>query len=122
MAKIIEQDLVIGNALISTRKEEITKDEIKQFMIILGCLLPKKYYIAENDNSFEQFCDDYSFLITKEQNKIILKCSIELLIKFFRLGLPTKIMEAFDNTAIKLNELKFYDLEEKNKEKVLIKK
>ena len=122
MTKIIDLDLVIGNSFISLGKEEMSKSEIKQFLIIFECLLPKNYNVVQKENAFEEFCDKYNFLITKNEGKIMIKCSIDLLIKFFRLGLSPKIIEAFDNTAVKLKELKICELNKNNKEKVFTKK
>lgn len=122
MAKIIAPDLVIGNAFISTGKEVMTKGEINQFWNIVDTKLPEGYYTSGSNNSFNDFCDEYSFLVKRIDDKIIVNCDRKLLERYFRIGLPIKIIEAFENTVITLNELKLDDLGKNKKEKVFTKK
>lgn len=119
MEKIIAPDLVIGNAFISTGKEKLSKNEIIKYCYILNELLPKGFIAEIKVSSFEYFIAEYSFLTKKVDDNIIINCDKEVLVMFFRMGLQTPIIEAFDKAAIKLN---VEDLKETKKEKVFTKK
>lgn len=106
MAKIIAPNLIIGNAFISTGKEVMTKGEINQFWNIVDTKLPEGYYTSGSNNSFNDFCDEYGFLVKRIDDKIIVNCDRKLLERYFRIGLPTKIVNVFDDAAFKLNEVK----------------
>lgn len=126
MTKIIASDLVIGNIFISTEAKELSKSDCVQFCYVLNDLLPKGFLTEQNTNYFEKFGDEYSFLAAKSADKITIKCDKDLLIKFFRMGLPSKIIEAFDIAACKLNEAKSNTIDKSHivepKEKTFIKK
>ena len=119
MEKIITPDLVIGNAFISTGKEKLGKCDIIKYCYFLNELLPKGYAAKIKASSFEYFIAEYSFLTKQIGDNIIINCDKDVLLMFFRMGLQSPIIEAFDKAAIKLN---IEELKEIKKEKVFTKK
>jgi len=103
MAKKISYKLVIGNSLISTQREQITKSEVYQYWKIVDELLPSDYYTYGNNNSFEDFCEEYSFLVKRNGDVMIINSNINNLNRYFRIGIPVEILNVFNNAGIKLN-------------------
>ena len=116
MAKKISYKLVIGNSLISIQKQEITKSEVYQYWKIVDSLLPSDYYTYGNNNSFEDFCEEYSFLVKRNGNTMIINCDIDKFKRYFRIGIPVEILNVFDTAGMKLNCSK------QTKNKTIIKK
>ena len=56
MIKKISEQIVIGNALISTGRGFLTRNDVYYYFHIVDCLLPEGYYIDGNNNSFSDFC------------------------------------------------------------------
>lgn len=96
MAKKILDNIVIGNALISTKKEKITKKELYLYWNIVDMLLPEDYYTCGDNNSFEVFCEEYGFLVRRIADTMIVNCSIERLERYCRLGISKKVVKIFD--------------------------
>lgn len=120
IAKKISSDLVIGNALISTKKKEITRTQIYKYYYIVDMLLPYNYYTYLCKNSFENFCDDYCFLVKRINNTIVVDGDVEKLTRYFRLGIPTEIASIFDIAGLKLNEWETQQISPINYEQVNI--
>lgn len=103
MAKRIDSSMVIGNALIFTKKAQITKEELYQYYEIVDKLLPNDYYTAEL--SFDSFCYYFDFLVKRIDDTIIIDCDTELLQRYFQMGISIEILNIFELSAIKLNEM-----------------
>ena len=113
MAKLISQKLVIGNSLISTNREYLTKEQIYNYCHIVDFLLPEGYYTSINNNSFFDFCEDYPFLVKRNGDTMIINCDRVLLERYCRIGIPTEIIKVFDEAGIKLNKIKEKKLNKK---------
>ena len=113
MAKKISYNLVIGNALLTNKENKITKEQVYKYWEIVDMLLPDNYYTyyAYGDNllPFENFCEEYSYLIKNVEDSIIINCDINLLKRYFRIGIPTELAKIFDEAGAKLNELKLQE-------------
>lgn len=105
MAKKISGDLVIGNALISTNKECITIQQVYQYWHLVDGLLPEGYYTYGNNNSFADFCEEYHFLVKRVGDTMMLNCDIDLIKRYFRIGVPKEIIQVFDFVGDRLNEI-----------------
>lgn len=105
MAKKISSNTVIGNAIISTKKKQITRKQIYQYYEIVDTLLPDNYYTDLHKNFFENFCDDYCFLVKRIDDTIVIDYDTERLQRYFRMGIPTEIASIFDMAGLKLNEI-----------------
>lgn len=55
MTKKTSEKLVIGNALISTNRERLTRKQVCHYWHIVDSLLPEGYYTSGNNNSFSNF-------------------------------------------------------------------
>lgn len=105
MSKKISDELVIGNALISTKKNQMTKKQIHQYLEIVDALLPENYYTYGNNNSFESFCEEYDFLVKRIRDIVIIDCDMAQLERYCRIGIPTEVAKVFDEAGTKLNEI-----------------
>lgn len=105
MAKKISEKIVIGNALISTNSDHLTKQQIYNYYHIVDDLLPEGYYTSGNNNSFSNFCEEYSFLVKRVGDTMIINCDKDLLARYCRMGVSRKIIKVFDIAGNKLNEL-----------------
>lgn len=105
MTKGISKELVIGNALFSSNKNYLTKEQICHYWHIVDSLLPEEYYNKENRNSFTDFCENYSFLIKVVGDTMIINCEKYLLERYFRIGAPKKIIKILVDAGAKLNEI-----------------
>jgi hypothetical protein len=114
MGKGISEELVIGNALFSSNKNYLTKEQICHYWHIVDSLLPEGYYTKENRNSFTDFCENYSFLVKVVGDAMIINCERSLLERYFRVGTPTKIIKIFDDAGAKLNETEANQIEQLN--------
>lgn len=76
MVKGISYESIIGNALISTKREYMTKGQIYQYCNIVDTLLPDDYYTCHEQNSFENFCETYGFLVKRIGDIAIINCDI----------------------------------------------
>lgn len=103
MAKKIDLDLVIGNALIIMNKEQLTKRQIYYYINIVDRLLPEGYYTYGN-NCFEDFCERYNFIVKKVDDTMIINNS-NILERYFRIGLPIKLVKVLEKAALILNEI-----------------
>ena len=115
MIKKISEKIVIGNALISTNREYLTRAQVCHYCHLVDSLLPEGYYTNGNNNSFSDFCEEYPFLVKRVGDTMIINCDNSLLERYCRIGLPTEIIKAFDLAGAKLNEI------EEKKRNVLIK-
>lgn len=120
MAKKISSNIVIGNALISTKKTQITRKQIYQYYDIVDMLLPDNYYTDLCKNSFENFCDDYCFLLKRINDTIVIDCDIKRMQMYFRMGISTEIASIFDMAGLKLNEMEAQQTAQINYEQVNI--
>lgn len=105
MAKKISEKLVIGNALISTNREYLTRGEVCHYWHIVDSLLPEGYYTNGNNNSFSVFCEEYPFLVKRVGDTMMINCDTSLLERYCRIGVPTEIIKVFDLAGAKLNEI-----------------
>lgn len=97
MGKCIKSELIFGNALISNNKQYLTTKEIFNYWNFVDKLLPSNYYTI-SDTTIEDFCENYSFLVEKIGDNIIVK-NFELLNRYFRIGLPVEITEVFNEAS-----------------------
>ena len=104
MVKGISSKIVIGNAILSTDRSEMTKQEIYKYWHLVDNLLPNGYYTIGNNSSFEEFGEQYSFLVKTHNNLLILNCDRHKLERYCRLGIPKELIKIFDEAAIKFNE------------------
>ena len=104
MAKGISAKLVICNAILSTDSNEMTKQQIYKYWQLVDNLLPNGYYTIGNNSSFEEFCEQYSFLLKNHNNLLILNCDRYKLERYCRLGIPKELIKIFDEAAKKFNE------------------
>ena len=109
MAKKISEKLVIGNALISTNREHLTRGQVCHYWHIVDSLLPEGYYTNGNNNSFSDFCEEYPFLVKRVGDAMMINCDNALLERYCRIGVPTEIIKVFDLAGVELNKI-----EEKN--------
>lgn len=109
MTKKISEKLVIGNALYSTNREYLTREQVCNYWHIVDGLLPEGYYTNGNNNSFSDFCEEYPFLVKRVGDRMMINCEKTLLERYCRMGVPTEIIKAFNQAGVKLNEI-----EEKN--------
>lgn len=105
MAKKISEKLVIGNALLSTNREYLTRGQVCHYWHIVDSLLPEGYYTNGNNNSFSEFCEEYPFLVKRVGDTIMINCEKDLLERYCRMGVSTKIIKVFDLAGTKLNEI-----------------
>lgn len=105
MARKISEKLIIGNALISTNRECLTKEQVCHYWHIVDSLLPEGYYTNGNNNSFSDFCEEYPFLVKRVGDTMMINCDNALLERYCRIGVPTEIINVFDNAGKKLNEI-----------------
>ena len=97
MAKRINAKAVIGNFLVSQNKGYISKREIEKYYSVVDELLPEGYYTYD-DITFEEFCDEYSFLVQRFKDIAIPIAEKNTLIRYFRLGLPKSIINVFETS------------------------
>ena len=109
MVKGISSKIVIGNAILSTNRNEITQKQIYRYWHLFDELLPNGYYTIGNNNSFEEFCEQYSFLVKMHNNLLILNCELYILERYCRLGIPKELIKIFDEAAIIFNENEIKD-------------
>jgi len=109
MVKGISSKIVIGNAILSTNRSEMTKKQIYKYWFFVDELLPNGYYTIGNNNSFEEFCEQYSFLVKTHNNLLILNCERYKLERYCRLGIPKEIIKIFDKAALKFNKNEIKD-------------
>lgn len=114
MAKIISEKLVIGNALLSTSREYLTKGQVYQYWHIVDSLLPEGYYTNGNNNSFSDFCEEYPFLVKIVGDTMMINCENALLERYCRIGVPTEIIKIFDVAGSKLNEIEQINYDDEN--------
>ena len=95
MAKRINAKSVIGNFLVSQNKGYISKRELEKYYSVVDELLPDGYYTYD-DITFEEFCDEYSFLVQRFKDIAIPITDKNILIRYFRLGLPKSVVNVFD--------------------------
>lgn len=105
MTKKISEEAVIANALISTNRGSLTKDQVYHYWHIVDSLLPEGYYTYGNNNSFSNFCEEYPFLVNSVGDTMMINCDNTLLERYFRMGLPTKIAKVFDAAGVELNKV-----------------
>lgn len=121
MAIKIDSNVVIANFFISSKSDNLTFSQIYKFMNIFDNKLRIKQseYIT-NDINIQCLIDEFSFIFKMNDNGISIvstyedkKCVLE---RYFRLGLPRKIILLFDETI-----KEFLQLENETKIKTLIK-
>ncbi len=105
MAKKISEKLVIGNALISTNREYLTRGQVCHYWHIVDSLLPEGYYTNGNNNSFSDFCEEYPFLVKRVGDAMMINCDNALLERYCRIGVPTEIIKVFDLAGDALNKI-----------------
>lgn len=108
--KPINSISLIGNVFISMSnlgKTELSKQEIYSFINKLDSLLHNDYYIYfNNSNDFNDFCEDYDFLVEKHKDVISLKEGVtpSSMTSYFRIGIAKPVIETCDNIAKELVE------------------
>ena len=103
MAFKISEKIVIGNALISTNREYLTRGQVCHYWHIVDSLLPEGYYTNGNNNSFSDFCEEYPFLVKRVGDAMMINCEKNLLERYCRVGLPRKIINKIPNVIIATN-------------------
>ena len=98
MAKRIETNLIIGNALIIFSKENkiITEQIIADFCLIVDKLLPDEYYTT--NYSLESFLYNYPYFLKRNGECLIINNSNNIyykLIRYFRIGIPKQLTLIF---------------------------
>lgn len=99
MTKGIISDIVVGNLLICSKEISISKETVNNYLNIVDSLLPEDYYIYFDGKAFESFCYRYGFLINYTDEKIERTASIDLLKRYFKIGLSKKLISVFEKTA-----------------------
>ena len=87
------------------KKTELSKENIYHFWHMVDNLLPDKFYTYGNNNSFEDFCERYNFLVNRIGDKIIIDdCVYEsgILTRYFCIGVPKEIIKIFKKVALTL--------------------
>lgn len=105
MTKRISEELIIGNALISTNKKSLTIQQFYQYCNIVEELLPEEYYFNNTKDFFVNFCEEYSFLVKRVEDTMIVNCDNRRLERYFRMGAPSEIIKIFDIAGDKLNQI-----------------
>lgn len=105
MIEEISETLIIGNSLISTNREYMTKGQVYHYCNIVDSLLPEGYYTTRNNNSFSDFCEEYSFLVKRFEDKMMINCEKYLLERYFRTGVSEEIIKVFDMAGDELNKI-----------------
>lgn len=104
MAIKICSHLIIGNALIEAQDDIVTNDYIMEYWSKVDKLLPKRYYTYENSNYISQFCEIYPFFVSLTEEGMIIKNiskeTKDIMIRYFRVGLPDDVVSAFINSKI----------------------
>lgn len=98
----IDARTVIGNAFISTKRNKMTREEIYQFWEIVDALLPNTYYTLGRFDSFFE----YWTVITLDNDTCFVNCDTNKLIRYYRIGIPTEVINIFDIAGTKFNEIK----------------
>ena len=101
----IAPNVVVGHSFISTKRTELTIEEIIQYCNIADSLIEPKYYVSSYNTCLDYFGKNYSFLFKEIDNKLIVNCDINLLIRYFRLGLPKDLVELLDEAGEKFNSI-----------------
>lgn len=107
MAKKIDMDAVIGNAIIFMGKEKLSRCQIYHYINIVDKLLPEGYYTYGDDDVFDNFCDRYSFVVELRSfgQEFLVKSDKKTLERYFRIGLPKEIIDVFQKASIILKEI-----------------
>ena len=107
MAKKIDMDVVIGNAIIFMGKEKLSRCQIYHYIHIVDKLLPEGYYTYGDDDIFDNFCDRYPFVVKLISfgEEFLVKSDKETLERYFRIGLPKEIIKIFEKSANILKEI-----------------
>lgn len=96
----ISYSSVIGNAILLIDKPILTKREIYKYWNIVDKLLPDGFYTESYPNAFENFCDEYSFLVKRNSNSIYIldenKKNIDIR---FRIGINKEILDVFKKAS-----------------------
>ncbi len=121
MAIKIDSNIVIANFFISSKSYYLTSDKIYKYMNIFDNKLKinKSEYFT-SDINIQGLIDEFGFIFKQDDNGIFVipnyKDKKYILERYFRLGLPRKIVVLFDETIKELLQLKNY-----SKTKMLIK-
>ncbi len=74
MIKFIDSDIIIGKALIYSGLECLSFEQIYQYLNIVGVMLPEGYIISGYGyNAIESFFSNYTCIVTRIHDKIVLK-------------------------------------------------
>lgn len=121
MATKIDSNVVIANFFISSKSDNLTFAQIYKFMNIFDNKLQieqSEYFT--NDINIQCLVDEFNFIFRISDNGISIISAYEdkkrVLERYFRLGLPRKIVLLFDETI-----KEFLQLENESKIKTLIK-
>ena len=106
MANKIAPNVVVGHSFISTKRTELTLEEIYQYCEIADKLLEPKYFVNSYKTCIDYFSKNYSYLFTQEGDTLKVNCDIRLLIRYFRLGLPKDLVKILDEAGEKFNSMK----------------
>lgn len=104
MAKGIISDIVIGNLIICSKENSISKEAVYNYLDIVDSLLPEDYYIWAYDDAFKSFCYRYDFLINYTDEKLESTSPISLLERYFKIGLSKRLISVFEK-AFTLTEI-----------------
>lgn len=105
MANKIAPNVVVGHSFISTKRTELTLEEIYQYCEIADELLEPKYFVYSYKICIDYFSKNYSCFFTQEKDTLKVNCDISLLIRYFRLGLPKDLVKILDEAGEKFNSI-----------------
>lgn len=108
MAKRINPEGLIANAFLSTGAISLTKEQIWDFVQLVGCLLPAEYYTYLDNSHFEEFCNHHNFLIEMKDDVLTLVDNCDSIRGYFtcryRSGLTNQLVEIYNEAGQMLME------------------
>lgn len=116
--KFIDSDIIIGKALIYSGLECLSFEQIYQYLNIVDGILPEGYIIdGYGYNAIESFLSNYSCIVKRVNDKIVLKeNSNHQIIEFFATILPKEINEMLKRATniFQTSSLNIIEGEQKN--------
>lgn len=97
MAVKINSSVVYANAFYVLEEDVLTKSQIHNFANLVDKLLPEGYYTSSL--SIEEFYNEYSYMFKRSGDLFIFNTERKYLERSFRYGMPTKILEVFDEAS-----------------------
>ena len=122
--EFIDSDIIIGKALIYSGLECLSFKQIYQYLSIVDDILPEGYIIDGcGYNAIERFLSNYSCIVKRVNDKIVLKENRNhQIIEFFETILPEEINEVLKKSTDIFQDSSLHIIEDEQKNIRLYKK